>query len=80
MADDVIPVENTTASQERIERFLKLSGYKATDLTSTNKNTGNFTTDNGGKYNMDKAGKRITTLLGPVYPKFVKDEEEGADE
>lgn len=68
-------IEDTTASEPQVTRFLKLTGYKMNDLTGSNKN-GRFTTDNGGKYLMDRAGKKVKTLLGPAYPNS-KEEEDG---
>jgi hypothetical protein len=70
----VVPaVADTSASEAQVTRFLKLTGYRNSDLHGTNK-TGTFVTTNGGKYQMDKAGKKIDILSGPDYPNLNQSE------
>jgi len=68
-------VEDTSASAAQIERFCKLSGYQKSDILGSNKN-GTFVTSNGGKYVMDKAGKKLKVSSGPAYPNLEPAEEE----
>jgi len=51
------------------QRFLKLSGYRASDVIGSNPKARRFITSNGGKYALSPNGKSIRTLSGPDAPK-----------
>jgi len=78
--DEPIPVADNTPSDALTERFLKLSGYKADQITGGRADAMVFTTDNGGKYKLDKKGTVLTTLLGPDYPKAKASEGEDRED
>ena len=59
-----------------LERFLKLSGYRESDLTGYDAKARRFVTSNGGKYALSPSGKNIRTLSGPDYPKQAGTESE----
>jgi hypothetical protein len=50
-------------------RFLKLTGYKESDILSANHKSYIFVTNNGGKYQMNRAGKVIKVVMGPMPPR-----------
>lgn len=57
-----------TASDAQLARFLKLSGYKKSDVIGSNESRATFVTDNGGSYKLVEKGKRIEVLAGPPFP------------
>jgi len=73
-------VVSTEASEALKDRFVKLSGYKASDLIGSRGSTRTFVTSNGGKYQLNQKGNELTTLQGPPYPKEQPAEAEEEEE
>jgi hypothetical protein len=73
--------ETTAASTAKtaLDNFLKLTGYKASDIVGSNIARRTFVTSNGGKYIVNRNGKAVRVALGPDYPNSKKTEE-GDDE
>lgn len=71
---------NAPASAELTNTFLKLSGYKAADISGSNQARRTFVTTNGGKYLVSKTGKALRHLLGPATPKSLAASSEESDD
>lgn len=52
--------------------FLKVSGYKSSDILGTNEDTRTFVTANGGKYVISPKGTKIRVLSGPATPAMLE--------
>jgi hypothetical protein len=56
------------ANARMLDRFLELTGYEEDDVIGSNFKSRTFVTSNGGKYEMNKAGKVIKVVAGPNPP------------
>lgn len=62
------------------DRFLDLSGYKASDIIGSNDERRTVVTANGGKYEVSKKGTRLRKLSGPDTPADLEAAAEEEDE
>lgn len=71
--------DNSKATKLR-GAFLKLSGYKASDIVGENASTRTFVTGNGGKYVLSPKGTKLRILSGPNTPAMLEAEAEEEEE
>lgn len=63
------PAPEGTRAKKLLTNFLKLSGYRAGDVTGSNEDRRTFVTSNGGKYQLSPKGTQLKVLSGPLPPK-----------
>lgn len=67
---------NRRAPKKDLDAFLKVSGYRASDVLGSNAANRTFVTANGGKYLLSPKGTRLRVLSGPPYPNSQEEAEE----
>jgi hypothetical protein len=61
-------VNTQTAKKDQTAKFLKITGYEASDILGSNAERRTFVTKNGGKYELSPKGTRVRVLSGPNPP------------
>lgn len=74
--DRILGHEPTTDEDALVKNFLKLTGYKETDINGVNADRRTVVTKNGGKYLIKKSGKSFRTAAGPAAPSETQKEED----
>jgi hypothetical protein len=77
VANTVAPATVAPKPQKRsdLQEFLKLTGYKESDVLDYNSQSHAFVTKNGGKYVINRRN-RVRVVSGPDYPNMTQEEAE----
>jgi hypothetical protein len=73
---DVDSAGNRKANSKQIRAFLKVTGYKESDIIASTESRRTFVTENGGKYLLSPKGSKVRVIAGPAYPNILKEAEE----
>lgn len=74
MVEDTVATESTeekaksSKKDDLVAQFLRVSGYKSSDVIGHSDERRTVVTSNGGKYEVNKKGTRVLKLLGPDTP------------
>lgn len=72
-------VQLDNASDKQLAAFLRITGFRKSDVIGSSKTRRTFVTANGGKYELSPKGKKVRVLSGPTPP-GPESTEEGDDE